>query len=629
MKRRQKDIRGTEAWLQAIIRGSPIPQFVIDRRHRIVYWNEALEKYSGIRAEEVIGTNQHWRAFYPHERPCMADLLVDGAVDMIPEWYGGKYSKSRLIEGAYDTTDFFPKMGKGGTWLYFTAAPIRDSDGTVIGAVETLEDITERKLAEEALRDSENRYRRLTEAVSDYIFTVHVESGRAAETSHGPGCEGVTGYTSQDFAADPGLWIRMVVEEDRATVMDQAERILAGKDSPAIEHRIIRKDGALRWVRNTPVLRYDRQGRLITYDGLIQDITEIKQAEEALRQSETRYRHLIEAVTDYIFTVRVEAGKAVETRHGPGCEAVTGYTSDDFASDPSLWFRMVQEEDRPAVFEQAGDILAGKEARAIEHRIIRKDGSVRWVRNTPVPRYDYQGRLITYDGLIQDITERKQADEALKQVINKLNLLSTITRHDILNQLTALLGYLEISRRHVRDTELLDFISREEEAARMIQRQITFTRDYETVGINLPVWQNIKTTISRATESLDLNKVALHIDIGDLEVYADPLLEKVFYNLVENALRHGEKLTRITFTSFRTPEGLVLVCEDDGSGIPETEKENIFRRKYFRHTGFGLFLSREILSITGLSIRETGKPGTGARFEIMIPKEAYRPAGSP
>ncbi len=620
----QQDKLRSEARLQSIIQGSPIPQFVIDSNHHIIYWNEALEKYSGIRAEDVIGTNQQWRAFYPHERPCLADLLIDGTIDNIPKWYNEDFSKSRLIEGAYEATGFFPGMGKGGTWLYFTAAPVKDEKGIIIGAVETLEDITDLKRAEVVIRESERRYRHLVEAVTDYIFTVRIESGQMAETVHGPGCEGVTGYTSEDFATDPGLWLRMIVVEDRPAVFDQSRAILAGKDAPAIEHRIIRKDGVVRWVRNTPVLRHDPQGKLVAYDGLIQDITDLKQANEAMQESERRYRHLVEAVTDYIFTVRIESGQMAETVHGPGCEGVTGYTSEDFATDPGLWLRMIVVEDRPAVFDQSRAILAGKDAPAIEHRIIRKDGVVRWVRNTPVLRHDPQGKLVAYDGLIQDITERMQADEALKQVIKKLNLLSNITRHDILNQLTALLGYLDLSQDHEMDPVLREYISKEQVSAETIRRQITFTRDYQTVGINLPVWQNVRATIMHAIGSLDLREVTLEISLGDIEVFADPLLEKVFYNLVENALRHGEKLTRIAIRSLAYSEGLLLVCEDDGPGIPATEKENIFQRKFFKHTGFGLFLSREILAITGLSIRETGEPGKGARFEIAIPNGAFR-----
>jgi K+-sensing histidine kinase KdpD len=107
-------------------------------------------------------------------------------------------------------------------------------------------------------------------------------------------------------------------------------------------------------------------------------------------------------------------------------------------------------------------------------------------------------------------------------------------------------------------------------------------------------------------------------------IFADPLLEKVFYTLLENAIRHGEKVTEITFSSQEVDAGLMVVYEDNGAGVAAGYKEDIFSQKYFRHTGFGLYLSRTILSITGITITETGIPGTGARFEILVPKSAYR-----
>ncbi|PKL36013.1 MAG: hypothetical protein CVV44_17475 [Spirochaetae bacterium HGW-Spirochaetae-1] len=152
MRRRAEDaLRASEHQFKAIVDGSPIPQFVIDRNHCIIHWNRALEAYSGFKSEDFIGTNQQWRAFYGQERPCMADLLVDGLIDRVTQWYAGKYRHSRLIKDAFEAIDFFPEM-KGGTWLYFTAAPFRNADGVIIGAVETLVDITGQKRAEGALR---------------------------------------------------------------------------------------------------------------------------------------------------------------------------------------------------------------------------------------------------------------------------------------------------------------------------------------------------------------------------------------------------------------------------------------------------------------------------------------------
>ncbi|HEX7533969.1 MAG TPA: PAS domain S-box protein [Syntrophales bacterium] len=150
-KKAEEKLRESEQRLHRVIEGSPLPTFVIGKDHKVIYWNRALEELSGIKAEEIIGTTEQWRAFYNEERPCMADLLVDQALDAIPQWYLDKYTKSRLMDEAYEATDFFPELGESGRWLRFTAAVIRDSHGDLVGAIETLEDVTERRRAEEEL----------------------------------------------------------------------------------------------------------------------------------------------------------------------------------------------------------------------------------------------------------------------------------------------------------------------------------------------------------------------------------------------------------------------------------------------------------------------------------------------
>ncbi|MDO8873413.1 MAG: PAS domain S-box protein [Methanoregula sp.] len=164
----QRTLEEKEITLNAIIEESPIPQFVINRGHTILYWNHALAVYSGIAAGEVIGTDQHWKAFYPTKRPCLADLLVEDAMDTIPACYRDKYAKSVLIDNAYETTDFFPHMGETGKWLHFTAGFIKNRKGDVIGAVESLQDITDRKTAElELMKKNEElcaAYEQLTAA---------------------------------------------------------------------------------------------------------------------------------------------------------------------------------------------------------------------------------------------------------------------------------------------------------------------------------------------------------------------------------------------------------------------------------------------------------------------------------
>ncbi|MDO9323717.1 MAG: PAS domain S-box protein [Methanoregula sp.] len=224
-------------------------------------------------------------------------------------------------------------------------------------------------------------------------------------------------------------------------------------------------------------------------------------------------------------------------------------------------------------------------------------------------------------------SELKTAQEAYQQANTKLNLLNAVTRHDVLNQLTVLNGYLSLleMRATPSDPQMHEFLKRAEQAVRNIERQILFTKTYQDIGVHAPTWQNVEGLIKKAKTGLLPESIILTIGLGNLEIYADPLLEKTFYTLLENALRHGMPVSEIRFFYHVTgDEVLHLIYEDNGVGISFEDKAHIFERGYGKNTGFGLFLAREILSITGLVITETGEPGKGARFEISIPKDGYR-----
>lgn len=258
-----------------------------------------------------------------------------------------------------------------------------------------------------------------------------------------------------------------------------------------------------------------------------------------------------------------------------------------------------------------------------EITVTRKDG-------TQIPM-EMTRMTVAEDGyttvlvIARDITLRRRAIDALIAANTKLSLVSSITRHDILNQLTVIRGYLTMMKRiPVPDPRLNEYLQKEERAAETIAQLIGFTSDYVGLGTIEPQWLDLDMSIIKATQSLDNGEVTIIRDIGSVRIYADPLLEKVFFNLTENAIRYGGKITRITFSCHESDAGLIIACEDDGVGIPKTEKENIFCRQYYRHTGLGLSLSRDILTITGLSIRETGTPGVGARFEIIVPPGLYQ-----
>ena len=223
---------------------------------------------------------------------------------------------------------------------------------------------------------------------------------------------------------------------------------------------------------------------------------------------------------------------------------------------------------------------------------------------------------------VRDITIIKQVEDALRLANVKLNLLLGITRHDVLNNLSVLMGYNEILRSKASEGEILEILDKQLKACQTIKNQIDFTKEYDKLGIKEPQWQNVQEIASRAYSQM-LKTVSFRCVTENLTMYADPMLEKVFYNLFDNSLRYGEIVSEISLTFDQAGPDIILVYRDNGIGIEPGDKEIIFRKGFGKNTGLGLFLTREILSITRITIVESGEYGRGARFEIRIPKGNY------
>ena len=237
---------------------------------------------------------------------------------------------------------------------------------------------------------------------------------------------------------------------------------------------------------------------------------------------------------------------------------------------------------------------------------------------------------VTNENLLVENNRREQAERGLAQANKKLQLMTSITRHDLLNQLTVLQGYLDLCQMlSMSDpVKTQDYIRQSLAVVTKTISTVKFTGDYQNIGVTSPAWHPVDTLIANALKYATLGPVRIENTIpAGTEVFADPLIEKVIFNLIDNALRYGMRLNVIRFGFERRGDNAVVICEDDGVGIPLENKERIFSFGYGTNTGMGLFLVREILAITGITIRETGVPGRGARFEILIPSGSFR--GSP
>ncbi len=349
-----------------------------------------------------------------------------------------------------------------------------------------------------------------------------------------------------------------------------------------------------------------------------------KKAEEELRESELKYRILFESSSDGIILIT----DVIRDCNEQVCEML-GYARDEIIGRTPVDLSPPRQPDGRGSAESAREkidaVLAGSPQHFFwVHR--RRDGTL-IDTEVSLKALELGGQIVLF-ATIRNITERKKAEKAIQQANRKLHLLSSITRHDILNQITGIVGYLELMETMLPpDPEFRDYFRRITEMMQTIQRQVVFTRDYEDMGMHAPRWQRVASTMRAAASSLSLEGISLEIDTGALEVFADPMLERVFFNILENSVRHGGGVTAIR-VSFHERDGTgVIVIEDDGIGIPAALKKRIFQREFGKNTGYGLFLVREILSITGMSIRETGEEGSGARFEITVPVGTFRMRG--
>ncbi|WP_410508824.1 histidine kinase N-terminal 7TM domain-containing protein [Methanosarcina hadiensis] len=246
-----------------------------------------------------------------------------------------------------------------------------------------------------------------------------------------------------------------------------------------------------------------------------------------------------------------------------------------------------------------------------------------------VTRDDAEGKLV----LIHDITEIYKYQEALKQANKKINLMSNITRHDILNQVNVLSGYTELISEMLPpevkgDPRISKYLRNLNKGIETIHSQIIFTKDYQELGVVSPTWQSVHSIAKESAFAFSGQGIKFSIEDKGLEIYADPLLKKAFYNLFDNARAHGERVSEINVSSRVSGENIIIEVKDNGIGVSPVMKELIFEKSVGRNTGLGLFLVKGILSITGMEISETGIEGEGARFEIKVPAGNWRIASA-
>ena len=213
---------------------------------------------------------------------------------------------------------------------------------------------------------------------------------------------------------------------------------------------------------------------------------------------------------------------------------------------------------------------------------------------------------------------------ALALAEKKLEIVGSVTRHDVLNQLMAIMGYNELLITMVQDKEQLQFLEVQRRSSEKMRRIFAYSKVYQAIGEEPPKWQTFEMLVKFAREGVDFGTVVIRSEVPTCSVFTDMLFLNVLSYLFDNAVRHGKRTTEIRLRLKSDGPGAILCIEDDGVGVEDRDKEKIFTKGFGKYTGWGLFVAREILTASGMTIQETGTAGTGACFEIRIPAERIR-----
>ncbi len=498
----------------------------------------------------------------------------------------------------------------------------------------------ERKRAEEALVRSEQRYRELLESITTYMYTVMVSDGRPVATSHGPGCVAVTGYTSDEYAADPRLWYHMIYDEDRPLVLRQTTALMAGGRPGPIEHRIRHKNGSIVWVQSAVVPRVDGEGRLTAYDGLITDITARKRAEDFSRS-------ILESVDEGFLIIGrdysiLSANRAYAREIGLTPSELIGRSC----------YAVTHGNRRPC--HQQGEECAvlrcwetGQPQSAL-HTHADPSGGPLYIETKAFPLRDASGEITAAIETITDVTEHRRLEEQLRhaQKMEAVGLLAGGVAHDFNNILTAIVGYGNLLRMKMppEDSQsvfLEQILAAAARGANLTRSLLAFSRK-QTIH---PRPIDLNETIRRI-EGLLHRVIGEDIDLrpeladGELTVLADSSqMEQVLMNLATNArdaMPAGGTITITTATAlideaFRKEHGFGTVgryacvsVEDTGAGMDKGTLEHIFEPFFTtkgqgRGTGLGLAIVYGIMKQNSGYVLAESEPGKGARFRLFFP----------
>lgn len=594
-------LRDSEERWKFALEGSGDGVFDWNVREDRVYFSPRWKMIIGYQDEELRNDSREWRGrIHPEDEERVMAALEAHLRGETSE-YEVEY-RLRCKDGSHK-------------WVLARGLVIERSEGRPLRMLGTHSDISRRKAAEEQRMASERRFSSVFQGMNEGMALheiVHDDQGRAEnyrlievnrryEEILGLRAEDILGrLATEAYGTEVPPFLNEFCQVDitgRASELDVFFE-------PMSKHFHI------------SVVPLEK-GRFAT---IFTDTTKQRAMETDLKDREAYLRLLTDNMEDMITQASAEN---LVVYISPSVTRRLGYRLVDLLGRNLV--EHVHPEDLERVRGQFRAALASRQRTVrLEYRYQALSGDYVWVESETHLFFDEDGE---YDGCLfvsRDIADRKLAEAAAALANNKLQLLNSVTRHDILNQVTILRGYLEMDAKVSDDPRMVEHLARMRQAVMNIQSQIDFMRDYQRMGEFAPDWQEVEPIFGSVARAFHLEGIRFEADLPRLEIFADRLLEKVFHNLIDNSLRHGGRVSSLSLTHEREDGALLLVYRDDGVGIKAEDKSRIFEMGYGRNTGYGLFLAKEILELTGLDMEERGEPGQGAMFVIRAPKGVWR-----
>lgn len=469
---------------------------------------------------------------------------------------------------------------------------------------------------ERVIKEGENFYRTVFENTGTAMMVIDEDLTISLINAE---CERLCGYDNSEISGKK-QWPEFIAEEDRKKMLAwyRNKRRNGGHLSTTHEFTFIPRSGEHRRVYATVAFI---PGTKTSVASLV-DITDRIRMRDALDHAETLYRTIFEISPDPIAVTDLE-GNLIHT--SPSALELFGLNSDEEAIGTPL-FDWIAPEVRDQLRDRILTFIRVSPAplSSLLYPLIKKDGTRFYAEISSSVLRGSDGKPEGMISILRDVTDRIAAETAMKNTHDKLELLATMTRDDILNRLSILIRNIELAQQESEAMRTRKCLERTGTLAKAVRIQVQFLQNCQTAAMNVPCWQDLTSIIRTTLLAIDSGQVVILDKTRNLEVFADPLLGKAFFDILDNALRHGKKTTKIAIRHHRAGPDLDIFIEDDGQGIPEEKKEKIFGQGYRRDTGPGLFITREILAITGITITETGTYGTGARFTIRVPAGQFR-----